>query len=123
MTSNLYKRLLFNFNITLIFLISSICVQAQNWDFPDPVVNSGNFSFDKIVYVSLEGQDSNDGSIENPVKTFNKAIDLLPFGSPGINDGHAYGLIRILEGNYVFYRKEQESENIDQRIAKWEDLK
>lgn len=43
----------------------------------------------------------NDGSIHSPVATFQKALSLLPFGTVGVNEGNAYGLIRVLPGNYV----------------------
>lgn len=65
-----------------------------------PEVNTGKYAITDTVYMSPSGDDSKDGSQLNPVKTFQKALSLLPFGTDGVNDGQAYGLIRLLPGRY-----------------------
>ncbi len=68
---------------------------------PQPAVNKGNYTITDTVYMSPNGNDTNNGSINSPVSTFGRALNLLPFGTAGINNGNAYGLIRLLPGNYV----------------------
>ncbi len=53
------------------------------------------------IYIGLNGDDNNIGTYANPVKTFQKAVALLPFGTAGVNGGNAYGLIRFLPGRYT----------------------
>lgn len=65
-----------------------------------PVFNPDLLNFDKIVYLSPVGSDTNDGSESAPVKTFSRAVDLLPFGMAGVNGGAALGLVRLLPGVY-----------------------
>lgn len=68
---------------------------------PAPVVATGSYAITDTVYMATEGDDANPGTIEEPVQSFGKALQLLPFGTPGVNGGHAYGLIRLLPGTYV----------------------
>lgn len=85
---------------------------GQNiWNFPEPQVGTGNFAFSDTVYIGLNGSDSNDGSINSPVASFQKALSLLPFGNAGINEGNAYGLIRVLPGDYVLTNGWQQNLN------------
>jgi hypothetical protein len=53
------------------------------------------------VYMAVNGDDSNPGTASQPVKTFIKAIQLLPFGTQGVNNGNAYGLVILKEGHYL----------------------
>ncbi|MCO5229779.1 MAG: right-handed parallel beta-helix repeat-containing protein [Chitinophagales bacterium] len=83
---------------TLLFLFP-LLVFAQ-FDINTPIINQGDFAITDTVYMSPDGNDGNDGTIDNPVKTFTKAMELLPFGQAGVNGGHAYGLVRLLPGVY-----------------------
>lgn len=71
------------------------------WDFETPKINTNDFPIQDTIYMSVDGNDDNSGTIDDPVATFDKAMDLLPFGTVGINNGHAYGLIRLLPGEYI----------------------
>lgn len=76
--------------------------QAQtHWEFPIPTVDTGPYAITDTVYMSPTGDDNNPGTQNQPVATFQKALQLLPFGTAGVNGGHAYGLIRLLPGRYV----------------------
>jgi len=47
------------------------------------------------------GNDANPGTFALPVKSFNAAVQKLPFGTAGINGGHAYGVIKMKPGYYA----------------------
>jgi hypothetical protein len=111
-------------HLLLIVLCSlSLNVLAQSpFAIYKPEVNTGIYTITDTVYMSPTGNDANNGSINAPVSTFVRALNLLPFGTAGINDGNAYGLIRLLPGNYVlkngfsqslsFYQKNNTYKNV-----------
>ncbi|TVR80278.1 MAG: T9SS C-terminal target domain-containing protein [Chitinophagaceae bacterium] len=84
--------------ITVCSLLS-INVQAQ-FDIPEPIINTGSYTITDTVYMSPIGDDSNPGTFSEPVKSFNTALQKLPFGVAGVNNGNAYGLIMLKEGFY-----------------------
>lgn len=89
--------------LSSIFCFWSFVSYAQNpFAINPPVVNSGIYSITDTVYMSPNGNDANYGTINAPVLTFVRALNLLPFGTVGVNNGQAYGLIRLLPGNYIF---------------------
>ncbi len=86
----------------LFILLFAIQLQSQNiWQFPEPLVAAGNYSITDTVFMSPAGNDTNSGTMNSPVATFLKALQLLPFGTQGVNGGHAYGLVLLLPGTYV----------------------
>lgn len=86
--------------ILFFFCISWIVKAQEIWDFPSSQINQGDYKITDTIYMSPNGNDSQLGSIDQPVATFNKALELLPFGTSGVKGGNAYGLIRLLEGTY-----------------------
>jgi hypothetical protein len=93
-------------SLRIFLLLFGICFgyisRAQHpFAIPQPTVNIGIYTITDTVYMSPTGNDANNGSINSPVSTFVRAMNLLPFGTAGINDGNAYGLIRMLPGEYI----------------------
>lgn len=88
------------FPLLLLATLLSPALTAQ-FSIPEPVVATGPYAITDTVYMSPDGDDSNPGTVDQPVKSFQKALQLLPFGTPGVNGGNAYGLIRLLPGTYV----------------------
>ena len=87
---------------TIILILPFQFLSAQDfWSFEKPQINTPEFPISDTIYMAVDGNDSNDGSMNNPVETFDKAMELLPYGTPGINEGHAYGMIQLLPGDYV----------------------
>lgn len=84
----------------LLATLLSTPLSAQ-FSIPAPVVATGPYTITDTVYMSPDGDDANPGTMDQPVKSFQKALQLLPFGTPGVNGGNAYGLIRLLPGTYV----------------------
>ncbi len=84
----------------LAFLFSNNIFSQQLPQINFPLVDTLNYIISDSVFVATTGDDTNPGTRQQPVKTFSKAIQLLPFGVAGINNGHAYGVVIILEGNY-----------------------
>jgi hypothetical protein len=81
-------------------LFSGFALSAQ-FSIDPPVVATGPYAITDTVYMSPDGDDANPGTQDQPVQSFAKALQLLPFGTPGVNGGQAYGLIRLLPGTYV----------------------
>lgn len=79
----------------------------------EPLVNTLNFVITDSVFVSTNGDDANPGTESQPVATFSRAIQLLPFGQVGVNGGHAYGLVVIKPGRYnqVFVQSNSQWKN------------
>jgi hypothetical protein len=102
-------------NIILILIISIIPlkeIKAQDfWLFNPPLINTLDFQITDTIYMAVDGNDDNNGSMDAPVATFGKALELLPFGLPGIKNGHAYGLVRILPGEYILENGFSQNEN------------
>lgn len=72
----------------------------SQWEIPEPELGAGNYSISDTIYMSPTGDDSAPGTAEAPVKSFDVALDLLPFGVEGVNGGHSYGLIMFYPGHY-----------------------
>lgn len=87
--------------LLLLFAAAYAAVLPAQFSIPSPAVGTGPYAITDTVYMSTEGDDSNPGTIALPVKSFQKALQLLPFGTLGVNGGNAYGLIRLLPGTYV----------------------
>lgn len=73
----------------------------SQWEIPSPQVNAGDYRITDTVYISPDGDDAASGSADAPVKSFDAALELLPFGVEGVNGGHAYGLIIFYPGHYT----------------------
>ncbi|NBP05122.1 MAG: hypothetical protein EBV15_02715 [Bacteroidetes bacterium] len=84
---------------TLLLLI--INVSAAQFAIKSPVINDADHPITDTIYMSASGDDNQTGSLKNPVKSFAKALSLLPFGTTGVRNGHAYGLIILLPGTYI----------------------
>jgi hypothetical protein len=60
-------------------------------------INNETFSVNRIIYISTKGDDSNDGTFDNPLLSYHKAIELAA------DNGDA---ICFLPGNHVLYLSE-----------------
>ena len=70
------------------------------FNIPSPIINVGNYLITDTVYMDPQGSDSNLGTFSSPLQTFVAAVQMLPWGTAGINGGHAYGLIMLKPGFY-----------------------
>ena len=70
------------------------------FNIPSPIINVGNYLITDTVYMDPQGSDSNLGTFSSPLQTFAAAVQMLPWGTAGINGGHAYGLIMLKPGFY-----------------------
>jgi len=107
---NMYNR---QKNSILIFLLYFLLTNQifTQWAIPLPETGIGRYAFNDTIYMSTSGQDSWPGTPEQPVKTFQKALQLLPFGINGIPNTQSYGLIQILPGTYFMPSGLQQGEN------------
>jgi hypothetical protein len=87
---------LFLFSVTLLKTFS-ICAQ---FSIPEPVINTGIYTITDTVYMDPNGNDTYPGTFSQPVKSFNVAVQKLPYGTVGVNEGNAYGLIMLKPGYY-----------------------
>ena len=46
-----------------------------------PIVNQGNYAITDSVFMAPNGNDANPGTFALPVKSFNAAVQKLPFGT------------------------------------------
>ena len=86
-----------------ILLIAAIMwngIMLAQFDIQMPVINTGAYAITDTIYMDPNGEDSNPGTYEFPVKTFSIAVQKLPYGTQGINGGNAYGLIMLKPGYY-----------------------
>ncbi len=97
------------YSIVLIAVLP-LCARAQ-WSIPLPEVARGSYSLRDTIYMGTAGQDDWPGTADKPVRTFQKAMQLIPFGTPGLAGGHAYGLVRLLPGKYTLPEGLQQGEN------------
>ncbi len=72
-----------------------------------PEVNTASFVITDTVYMAPNGDDGNPGTYNKPVRSFTKALELLPFKGPGLP---AYGLVRLHPGVYYTSSGFQQSE-------------
>ena len=72
----------------------------SQFNIPSPIINIGNYLITDTVYMDPQGSDSNLGTFSSPLQTFAAAVQMLPWGTAGINGGHAYGLIMLKPGFY-----------------------
>lgn len=70
------------------------------FNIPSPIINVGNYTITDTVYMDPQGSDANLGTFSSPLQTFAAAVQMLPWGTAGINGGHAYGLIMLKPGFY-----------------------
>lgn len=87
-------------NILFLVLLSSLNLNAQ-FIIQPPVINDADHPISDTVYMSPNGNDANPGTKNKPVKSFSKALSILPFGVAGVRNGHAYGLVMMLPGIYI----------------------
>ncbi|HOK37074.1 MAG TPA: T9SS type A sorting domain-containing protein [Bacteroidales bacterium] len=86
----------------LLFIVLTIAIKLfSQFNIPEPIINTGNYIITDTVYMSVNGDDSNPGTIDMPVKSFNIALQKLPFGTSEVNNGNSYGLIMLLPGYYL----------------------
>lgn len=99
---------------SILFFVFNFLVSMQastQWTIPLPETGGGNYAFTDTVYMSASGQDIWPGTFDKPVKTFQKALELLPFGVNGVTNSQAYGLIQLFPGNYFLPSGLQQGEN------------
>jgi hypothetical protein len=84
------------FTLALLLSLCARNLQAQ-LTIHAPVVNTGAYAITDTVYMAPDGDDSNPGTLSKPVRTFSRALNLIPFKGYGL---HSYGLIRLLPGVY-----------------------
>lgn len=85
----------------LLFLLFCLPIWTYGqFDIAEPVVNTGNYLITDTVYMAPDGNDANPGTFALPVKSFSVALQMLPYGTAGVNGGNAYGLIRMHPGFY-----------------------
>lgn len=65
-----------------------------------PVVDTLEFAITDSVYVAPDGDDANSGSVYAPLRTFNAAINHIPFNDTTDGITHVYGLVILKEGHY-----------------------
>jgi hypothetical protein len=101
--------------ILLLFLLFcySTNVSAQ-WSIPSPQIGVGSFGITDTVYMSPGGSDSASGTELDPVATFSRALQLLPFGVPGVAGGNRYVLVRLLPGTYYI------PSGLSQSVGQWQ---
>ncbi|MBK7426477.1 MAG: right-handed parallel beta-helix repeat-containing protein [Saprospiraceae bacterium] len=99
--------------LVFISLIWSSPIHAQ-FDIQTPIINSAAFAITDTIYMDPNGEDTNTGTFEFPVKTFTAAVQKLPYGTAGVNGGNAYGLIMLKPGHY------QTSTGFHQRVNHWQ---
>mgnify|MGYP000122277149 CR=1 FL=1 len=85
--------------LLLSFLFLQVDLIAQ-FNIAEPVVNQGPYTITDTVYMDPQGNDDASGTFSQPVRSFDVAVQKLPFGTPDINGGNAYGLIMLKEGHY-----------------------
>lgn len=87
--------------LIILAVIFSVVVEiTAQFDIPFPEVAEGRYTITDTVYMSVEGEDINPGTRDQPVRSFSQAMAILPWGTPEINGGHTFGLIRMLPGFY-----------------------
>lgn len=70
------------------------------------------------IYISVDGEDSNDGTMHNPVANFQKAMQLIPFNTTG----DVYAEIVYLSGDYYPEMPIRQSLNHYQSGAKFKHI-
>ncbi len=85
------------------YTVPSVCLlllagtASAQFHIDKPEVNTPQFPITYIVYMAPNGNDNNPGTSDLPVKTFSRALELIPFRGPGQS---TYGLVRLLPGVY-----------------------
>ncbi len=110
-----------NFLWVVLYLSSTSQLLAQ-WTIPTPEIGAGQYAFTDTIYISTTGQDIWPGTIDKPVKSFQKALQLLPFGKNGIPNSQSYGLIRLLPGTYFIPSGLQQGENQWKQDSKFKNV-
>ena len=100
--------------IFILFLNFNLGTLFAQFEIPHPIVDTAEFTITDTIFMSPDGSDDYPGTMELPVKTFSHAIELLPWGSHDVNNGHSYGLIMLLPGFY------ETSAGFRQTAGQWE---
>lgn len=77
----------------------SVCLAQFN--ISTPRIDTLSFKITDTVYMATDGSDDQSGSFNEPVRTFNAALEKLPYGQAGVNGGNAYGVIMLKPGHYI----------------------
>lgn len=77
-------------------LLSAQSAMAQ-FNIKSPEVNTSMFPITDTVYMAPYGNDNHPGTFHQPVKSFERALSLIPFKGPG---KATYGLVRLHPGTY-----------------------
>lgn len=81
----------------LFSILFFLCLGNLNLNAQLPAIEAPNIITPTYrVYISTAGSDANDGSSTNPVATFSRALDLIPFHE----SSHVYAEIVFKEGTY-----------------------
>lgn len=106
----------------ILLLLNGVLVAQGFWSFEEPKINTADFPILDTIYMSPDGNDMGDGSINSPVASFDHAMALLPFGVQGVNGGHSFGLVRLLPGDYVVYGGFDQSQNEYQKGSTYKNV-
>jgi len=86
--------------IIFLLLLLLPCLLTSQFVIADPIVNQGPYIITDTIYMDPDGHDDAPGTFTEPIRSFEVAVQKLPYGTPGINGGNAYGLIILKEGHY-----------------------
>ncbi len=85
----------------LLMVLLRLQVLEAQFSIAAPVIHQGAYAITDTVYMDPNGSDDAPGTFSEPVRSFDVAVQRLPFGTAGINGGNAYGLILLKEGHYL----------------------
>ena len=85
----------------LLMVLLRLQVLEAQFSIAAPVIHQGAYAITDTVYMDPNGSDDAPGTFSEPVRSFDVAVQRLPFGTAGINGGNAYGLILLKEGYYL----------------------
>ena len=84
-----------------LFLLLRLQLLGAQFSIAEPVIHQGVYAITDTIYMDPQGNDNATGTFAEPVRSFEVAVQKLPFGTSGINGGNAYGLIMLKEGHYI----------------------
>lgn len=88
--------------LILLFLAELSIAQIQ---VDSPRINASDCPITDTIWAAPWGDDQNPGTYEAPVRSIARAARLLPFGTAGIRNGNAWGLIMLAPGRYEPYQQ------------------
>jgi hypothetical protein len=86
--------------LSFMILLQLQVLEAQ-FSIAEPIIHQGAYAITDTIYMDPNGSDAAPGTFAEPVRSFDVAVQRLPYGTSGINGGNAYGLIMLKEGDYI----------------------